>query len=40
MHDNYASTVARTVEEVRQLIKAGFEYVTEIEGAKVFRKRK
>jgi len=38
--DDYTSAVARTVEEVRQLIEAGFEYVTEMEGAKVFRKRK
>jgi len=38
--DDYASAVARTVEEARQLIEAGFEYVTEIEGTKIFRKRK
>ncbi len=38
--DDYTSAVARTVEEVRQLVEAGFEYVTEMEGAKVFRKRK
>jgi integrase len=38
--DGYTSAVARTVEEVRQLVEAGFEYVTEMEGAKVFRKRK
>jgi integrase len=38
--DDYTSAVAKTVEEVRQLVEAGFEYVTEVEGAKVFRKRK
>jgi len=38
--DDYASAVARTVDEVRRLVEAGFEYVTEVEGAKVFRKRK
>ena len=38
--DDYTSTIAKSLEEARQLIEAGFEYVTEIEGAKVFRKRK
>jgi len=38
--DDYTSAVARTLQEARQLIEAGFEYVTEMEGAKVFRKRK
>jgi hypothetical protein len=28
------------VEEARQLVEAGFEYVTEVEGTKIFRKRK
>jgi len=38
--DDYTSAVARTVEEARRLVEAGFEYVTEMEGAKIFRKRK
>jgi integrase/recombinase XerD len=38
--DDYTSAVARSVEEVRKLVEAGFQYVTEMEGAKVFRKRK
>jgi len=38
--DDYTSAVARTVEEVRNLVEAGFEYVTEVNGAKIFRKRK
>jgi len=28
------------VEEARQLVEASFECVTEVEGAKIFRKRK
>lgn len=38
--DDYTSAVARALQEARQLIEAGFEYVTEMEGARVFRKRK
>ena len=38
--DDYTSAVARTVQDVRKLVEAGFEYVTEIDGAKVFRRRK
>jgi len=38
--DDYTSAVAKTVQEVRRLVEAGFEYVTEMDGAKVFRKRK
>jgi len=38
--DDFTSAVAKTIHEVRQLVDAGFEYVTEMEGAKVFRKRK
>lgn len=38
--EEYVSAVARTVDEVRKLVEAGFEYVTEIDGAKIFRKRK
>jgi len=38
--EDYTSAVARTVQEVRKLVEAGFEYVTEMDGAKVFRKRK
>jgi hypothetical protein len=28
------------VEEAKALIESGFEYVTEVNGAKLFRKRK
>ena len=38
--DGYISKVARNVEEVRSLVEAGFEYVCEVDGFKVFRKRK
>ncbi len=35
-----ASAVAKTVNEARALIESGFDYVTEIDGFKLFRKRK
>jgi hypothetical protein len=31
---------ARTVEKAYSMVEAGFEYVTEMEGVKIFRKRK
>ncbi|MBT0158639.1 site-specific integrase [Candidatus Bathyarchaeota archaeon A05DMB-2] len=37
---DYLSKVAKTEKEICSLIEAGFEYVTEFEGAKIFRKRK
>jgi integrase len=39
-NDEYVSAVASTVEECRKLIECGFEYVTEFNGVKLFRKRK
>lgn len=38
--DEFICKVARTVDEARQLIEAGFEYVCDINGVKLFRKRK
>jgi len=38
--DEWISRVARTLNEACQLIEAGFEYVTEMDGVKIFRKRK
>jgi len=38
--DEYASAVAKNLEEARKLVEAGFEYVTDIEGVNLFRKRK
>jgi hypothetical protein len=38
--DEYLVKTAATVEEVCKLLEVGFEYVTEVEGVKLFRKRK
>jgi integrase len=38
--EEYVSKVAKTINEARSLVEAGFEYVCTIEGAKLFRKRK
>lgn len=38
--DEWLSAVAKTVKEARELVEKGFEYVTEIEGVKLFRKRR
>ena len=38
--DQYVSRIARTTVEACQLVENGFEYVCDIEGNKVFRKRK
>jgi hypothetical protein len=38
--DEFVSKVAWNLEEACKLVEAGFEYVTEFEGAKVFKKRK
>jgi len=38
--DEYTTRVAKTIEEDAKLIEAGFQYVTEREGMKLFRKRK
>jgi len=38
--DEYVSKVATTVQEARQLVETGFEYVTDMDGIKIFRKRK
>jgi integrase len=38
--DEYISKVAKTVKEAMQLVEAGFEYVCEFNGVKIFRKRK
>jgi integrase len=38
--DEYVCKVARTVDGTKNLIENGFEYVTDIEGMKLFRKRK
>jgi len=38
--DEWISKVARTLNEACSLIDAGFEYVTDMEGVKIFKKRK
>ena len=36
----YISKIAKSEKEICKLIEVGFEYVTEFEGSKIFRKRK
>lgn len=38
--DEYVSKVAWTMEEAQKLVEAGFDYVIDVENAKLFRKRK
>ena len=38
--EEFVTRVATTLEEDRTLIEAGFEFVTERNGAKIYRKRK
>ncbi len=38
--EEYLCKIARNIEEATMLIEAGYEYVTEIDGAKLFKKRK
>ena len=38
--EEYCSATANTIEDAQKLVEAGFEYVTEIDGVKLFRKRK
>ena len=39
-NDEFHVATAKTVEEACKLVAVGFEYVTEIDGVKIFRKRK
>lgn len=39
-NEEHHSATAKTIEEAKQLIESGFEYVTGLEGVKLFRKRK
>jgi hypothetical protein len=38
--EEYHVKVAETLDEACKLLEVGFEYVTEINGAKLFKKRK
>ena len=39
-NDNYEVKIAETIDEASKLLEVGFEYVTEMDGKKLFRKRK
>jgi hypothetical protein len=39
-NDEYHSSVAKTMEEAQKLVEQGFEFVCQIDGATLFRKRK
>jgi hypothetical protein len=39
-NEEYVSATASTIEDAQKLVEAGFEYVTEMENIKIFRKRK
>jgi len=39
-NDTYHCRVAKTPDEIKEFIEAGFEYVTEKDGLVYFRKRK
>jgi len=38
--DEYISATATNVKKACELVESGFEYVTEIEGVRIFRKPK
>jgi hypothetical protein len=38
--DEYVCKIAKTVDDAKNLVEDGFDYVTDIEGMKLFRKRK
>jgi hypothetical protein len=38
--EEYHSATAKTIDEARQLIETGFEYVCDMDSIKLFRKRK
>ncbi len=40
INPEYHCKTATNIEEATQLIENGFEYVTEIDGTKLFKKRK
>jgi hypothetical protein len=39
-NEEYISAIAPTIEDAKKLVEAGFEYVAEIDGVKLFRKRR
>jgi hypothetical protein len=38
--DDYICKTAKTIQEATQLIEGGYEYVAEMDGYRLFRKRK
>jgi hypothetical protein len=36
-NEEYISATTSTIEDAKKLVEAGFEYVTEIDGVKLFR---
>ena len=38
--EEYLSATANTIEDAQKLIEAGYEYISELDGVKIFRKRK
>jgi hypothetical protein len=38
--DGYYSATAKTVDEAAKLIEQGFDYICDVDGVKLFRKRK
>lgn len=38
--DEFVCKVARTVDEARTFIESGFDYVSELDGIQLYRKRK
>jgi hypothetical protein len=38
--NQYITKVAKTLSECEELVKLGYEYVTDVDGVKLFRKRK
>ena len=39
-NDDYEVKTAETLDDARKLLEVGFEYVTDMDGMKLFRKRK
>jgi hypothetical protein len=39
-NEEYISATASTIDNAKKLVEAGFEYVTEVDCVKLFRKRK
>jgi hypothetical protein len=39
-NDEFTVRAVKSVDETCKLVEVGFEYVTEIDGKKIFRKRK